>query len=192
MTLAGIKVSLALGVRVKEMVAVLANLLNIFLTVAMGTRLQVTRALVKDVPLQMQGATLDWQFCAVAAVKPSITRKVNTLNMFCNYFKCANSNIYSRSIKVTLPKFWRGIIVCWFSSLKCALTSMKESSFLFLRVALRPWLLYNEKVVLSNALAFAIGWKISKMVALICLRLVQHISICCNCFSKLHIHEILS
>jgi len=63
------------------MVAVLAKLLNIFWTVAMGTRLQVTRAFLKEVLLQMQGATLDWQFVALtaaAAAEPSKTRTVES------------------------------------------------------------------------------------------------------------------
>ncbi len=106
-TLAGIKVSFELGVRVKEMVAVLTNLLNIFWTFAMGTRLQVTRALEKDVPLQMQGATLDWQFVALpdgAAEEPPMTRTVKILKMnFNNSFKHVNSEMYI--FKATLPKF---------------------------------------------------------------------------------------
>jgi len=96
-----------LGVRVKEMVAVLTNLLNIFWTFAMGTRLQVTRALEKDVPLQMQGATLDWQFVALpdgAAEEPPMTRTVKILKMnFNNSFKHVNSEMYI--FKATLPKF---------------------------------------------------------------------------------------
>lgn len=60
-TFAGIKVSFALGVRVREINAVLINLLKTFLTVATGTRLHVTRAYANLGLLQIQGATLDWQ-----------------------------------------------------------------------------------------------------------------------------------
>jgi hypothetical protein len=80
MIFAGIKVSLPLGVRVKEIVAVLVKVLKTLWTVATGTRLQVTRAFVKEVLLQMQGATLDWQFAealtdGTVAVETSFTRK---------------------------------------------------------------------------------------------------------------------